>query len=42
LRRPTLDDAFLALTGRPASTDGTDGADGTGDDIDHELAEVAS
>ena len=33
LRRPTLDDAFLALTGRPASAEA---------DPDHELAEIAS
>jgi ABC-type multidrug transport system ATPase subunit len=49
LRRPTLDDAFLALTGRPASSvsspDGTDDpADPADPDhgTDHELAGVTS
>jgi daunorubicin resistance ABC transporter ATP-binding subunit len=41
LRRPTLDDAFLALTGRPASS--PDGDTDTDDGTDHQqLAEIPS
>jgi daunorubicin resistance ABC transporter ATP-binding subunit len=40
LRRPTLDDAFLALTGRPASSAEDDGPDGG--THHHQLAEITS
>jgi len=36
LRRPTLDDVFLTLTGRAAEEDANGGSNGTGNLVDHD------